>query len=121
MVSVFTYHAGVTQHVRQDSFGRIVLDECESDLEHLQAPAVAGEERQKCRHLLEDEFRSLVGRKGALFLTAVFVDELTAENIDEVAPQMAALFREQAQRSCQELIDTNKEILAAIRTNQGQG
>jgi len=114
MITAFTFGAS-NCNVRQDPFGRIVIDECASDHEHLTAPAPAGQERQQCRALLEDEFRRIVGRKGALFMTVMFVDELTPENIDEVAPQVADAFREQARRGCQEIVDTNRAILEAIK------
>ncbi len=67
-------------HVRRDVFGRIVLDECESDSAHLRfAEAPPGDDRPRCRQLLEELFADLVGRHGTLSVDIFFEDKARPE------------------------------------------
>jgi len=74
------YEDGMTKtfslsgHIRNDHFGRLVVDQCESDNEHLRAPGDGGE-RQTCRNLVEDAFLPFVGKCGRLTITVTLLEE----------------------------------------------
>jgi hypothetical protein len=60
----------LTGHFRRDPFGRTVVDSCISDDEHLRnAITEPGNDRARCRMLLEDLFKGLDGKQGRLDLT----------------------------------------------------
>ena len=63
-------------HFRKDQFGRIVIDQCASDEEHLRnSVAPPGVDRAKCRVLLEDLFRDLIGKTGLMFIDNIEFEE----------------------------------------------
>jgi hypothetical protein len=62
-------------NVRFDHFGRIVLDDCPTDHDHLVDPKAVGEGRPTCRKLLENSFREIVGKNGTLVVTISFYEE----------------------------------------------
>lgn len=64
-------------NVRKDRFGRIVVDLCGSDGEHLTRDLTAEEQadRQKCRYLVEQAFEEFVGKKGTLMVEVTFREE----------------------------------------------
>lgn len=54
----------VQGYIRNDRFGRIVIDTCKSDQEHLRnAEAPPGEDKPKCRVLLEEYFHEYVNER----------------------------------------------------------
>lgn len=60
---------------RLDSFGRIVVDRCESDAEHLISSETDPEHsRPKCRELLEERLAPILGREGLLVMTITFIE-----------------------------------------------
>ena len=63
------YGTYLTGYFRKDAFGRIVVDQCPSDEEHLRSGITyAGDDRAKCRVLLEDLFEKVVGKTGRLYI-----------------------------------------------------
>lgn len=75
----------VSGNIRRDVFGRIVIDECESDSQHLTRPLKPTEtERQLCRHLIEEAFQDLVGKKGTLVLNITFKEDPAPANLVDV-------------------------------------
>lgn len=66
-------------NVRRDNFGRIVLDECTSDGEHLRDDGKFDEfnesGRQQCRQLLEESFAAFVGKRGHLRVKIEFEEQ----------------------------------------------
>lgn len=46
----------LTGYVRRDGYGRLLIDACATDLEHLVKEAQVGEERRTCRKYIEDLF-----------------------------------------------------------------
>ncbi len=89
------------RNIRRDCFGRIVLDTCDSDGEHLRfAEPLPGDDRPRCRELLEEMFAPLIGRRGTLFVSVVFADEITERDLEKrFAP----------------LVETNRELLAMLK------
>jgi len=70
-------------NIRKDHFGRIVVDGCDSDLNHLQnATAKPGEDRAKCRNLLEQYFEKYIGLKGRLSIEISFRPEIPEDPND---------------------------------------
>lgn len=43
-------------YLRKDQFGRVFIDTCQSDEEHLTSPLPPGQERRTCRKYLSDIF-----------------------------------------------------------------
>ena len=41
-------------YLRRDGFGRLYIDSCASDSEHMAKPPELGEERRRCRKYIED-------------------------------------------------------------------
>jgi hypothetical protein len=67
-------------HIRKDYFGRIVVDQCISDEEHLKnGITYEGEDRVGCRVILDDLFERLVGKTGRIWFENVEFDEGPAE------------------------------------------
>jgi len=61
--------------VRRDQFGRIVLDTCKSDEDHLKfSTAKEGDDRARCRMLVEEYFDKMVDKEG-LFTMDISLDE----------------------------------------------
>jgi hypothetical protein len=63
-------------NVRKDDFGRIVVDTCESDGAHLRkdGPLPEGDDRWRCRNLVEQAFDHVVGKKGKLVVSVSLVE-----------------------------------------------
>ena len=60
-------------HVRQDQFGRVFLEACDSDEKHFTQQPEVGEERcAPCRFYLDRFLEKHVGKKGYLLLTFDF-------------------------------------------------
>ncbi len=89
------------RNIRRDCFGRIVMDTCDSDGEHLRfAEPLPGDDRPRCRELLEEMFAPLIGRRGTLFVSVVFADEITERDLEKrFGP----------------LVETNRELLAMLK------
>ena len=63
-------------NVRRDYFGRFVIDTCVSDDDHLlNAQPKPGDDRARCRRLLDESFESLEGLKGRVVVTVEFQAE----------------------------------------------
>ena len=63
-------------NVRRDPFGRIVVDECPSDKAHLRdSVALPGDDRARCRRLVESVLEEHIGQKGKLSISVVFQPE----------------------------------------------
>lgn len=63
-------------NIRKDHFGRIIIDTCVSDVDHLQhAVAKPGDDRARCRQLVEELFNDLEGLKGEVTVTIDFKAE----------------------------------------------
>jgi hypothetical protein len=70
-------------YLRHDSFGRVVIDICPSDQEHLQNPSILSYERSMCRFLLEDLVPAdLLGKKGTWTITVDFEEEEDKEDAE---------------------------------------
>lgn len=54
MSKCFNSRGIIEGYVRKDSFGRVFIDKCASDEEHLSDPRGTGEERPDCRLYLDD-------------------------------------------------------------------
>jgi hypothetical protein len=55
VATIFGYHFGhIKGYIRKDMFGRVFIDTCRTDEEHLIAPLPAGQERRTCRKYLDD-------------------------------------------------------------------
>ena len=53
--AIFGFHDGwLKGYLRKDPAGRIYIDTCASEEEHLTAPLPAGQERRTCRKYLDD-------------------------------------------------------------------
>jgi hypothetical protein len=49
------YSHGKTEgYIRKDTFGRVYIDTCPTDEEHLTSPPPEGQERHTCRKYLDD-------------------------------------------------------------------
>lgn len=60
----------VTGNIRKDGFGRIVVDNCPSDPDHLcESKTDPVQNRPLCRKLVEEAFESFLGKKGTLVMT----------------------------------------------------
>jgi len=60
----------VTGNVRKDHFGRIVVDTCSSDPDHLRESRTdPARNRPLCRKLVEDAFEGFLGKTGTLVMT----------------------------------------------------
>ena len=71
--------AYLTGHFRRDNLGRIVIDQCISDEEHLKnGITYEGDDRARCRIVLDDLFERLVGKTGRLFIENAEFDEAPA-------------------------------------------
>lgn len=44
----------LTGYLRRDQFGRLFIDECQTDEEHLTLPLPEGQERRTCRDYIDD-------------------------------------------------------------------
>ena len=67
MITSILMHRG---YIRKDYFGRIVIDTCKSDEDHLRnSKAKPGYQRAGCRVLVEDNFNEFVGMKGFMKVT----------------------------------------------------
>lgn len=53
----------ITGVVCQDAFGRIYVDTCASDQEHLTTPAAPDQIRTSCRFYIENMFKELIGKE----------------------------------------------------------
>lgn len=64
-------------NIRRDLFGRIVVDTCESDGAHLRkdGPLPAGDDRHRCRRLIEETFTEFEGRSGTLVVRVELVED----------------------------------------------
>jgi hypothetical protein len=72
-----TIDTGFVGNVRKDNFGRIVVDSCESDVDHhLNSVAKPGDDRARCRRLVEEAFAGYVGRRGKMVIAITFEDEV---------------------------------------------
>lgn len=78
----------VEGYVREDGFGRIVIDRCPSDDEHLRsAPTDPEINKPSCRFLLEEFFtrgtaaEEMLGKKGLLRVSFDFIPETDASEI----------------------------------------
>lgn len=47
-------HGRADGYIRKDTFGRIFIDECPTDQEHMLAPVKDGTDRRACRKYLDD-------------------------------------------------------------------
>lgn len=64
-------------NIRKDHFGRIVVDTCESDNAHLRkdGPLPPGDDRWRCRNLVEEALEHVVGKKGKLVVSVSVVED----------------------------------------------
>lgn len=63
-------------HIRTNHGGQIVVDSCLSDNEHLVSGLTDPETNKPvCRRVLEHAFDELVGKKGTLVVSVIFVEE----------------------------------------------
>lgn len=80
--------------VRIDGFGRVVVDKCSSDQEHLTSSVsvydpVSDTSRPKCRHPIEELFQDVNGKRGTLEVTVTFHE--TPTTIEEAGAQVAEM------------------------------
>lgn len=67
-----TYEGNITK----DHFGRIIIDPCPSFEHHIRyAVTKPGDDRARCRVLLEDLFAPFEGKKGKLHIVVSFEQE----------------------------------------------
>jgi hypothetical protein len=65
-----------TGNIRKDHFGRIVIDNCPSDSEHLcDSKTDPVQNRPLCRKLVEEAFEGFLGKTGTLVLTISLKEE----------------------------------------------
>jgi hypothetical protein len=63
-------------NVRRDNFGRFIVDPCSSDNDHLiNSVAKPGDDRARCRRLVEEAFENLEGLNGTVTITVDFKAE----------------------------------------------
>jgi hypothetical protein len=72
-------------YVRRDSFGRVFVDKCATDKEHLTKTPQPGQERTKCRWYVEDLLNSLVDKKGYMSIEISFLP------LEEAKPETKVL------------------------------
>jgi hypothetical protein len=81
--------------IREDNFGRVVIDQCPSDEEHLRsAPTDLETNKPICRHLLEEFFTrgtGIVGKKGRLVVSFKFTEDQDPETIEESVSEYVEL------------------------------
>lgn len=66
----------VSGNIRKDHFGRIVVDSCESDLDHnVNAVPKPGDDRARCRSLVEEAFADFIGKRGTMVVSILFQEE----------------------------------------------
>jgi hypothetical protein len=68
--------------IRSDDFGRVVVDSCPSDKEHL-ISSVTNMETNKptCRSLVEELFKTFLGREGVMAVEVTFLENPPAEDL----------------------------------------
>lgn len=72
-------HVVLSGNFRLDGFGRIVVDHCTSDREHLISSVTDPEHnRPKCRQLLEESLAPILGKTGVLLLNVTFIEDRLA-------------------------------------------
>lgn len=62
-------------YVHQDHVGRIHLDSCATDHEHITKPLQEGEERRNCREYIEELLEPYVGKRGRFSISITFHPE----------------------------------------------
>lgn len=55
--------------LHRDRFGRVFMDMCETETEHLVDPVLSNGERACCRHFITDPLNQFVGKKINLKVT----------------------------------------------------
>lgn len=77
-------------NIRRDQFGRTVVDTCASDGNHLRkdGPLPEGDDRHRCRRLVEEMFTEFEGKRGTLLVRVELIEdgdpeaELIAEAVE---------------------------------------
>lgn len=72
-MTAFNSFAG---NFREDGFGRVVVDTCPSDEEHLRSSKTdPATNRPQCRRLVEEVFAKYLGKSGRLHIEATFYED----------------------------------------------
>lgn len=67
----------VTGNIRKDHFGRIVVDSCPSDPDHLRdSKTDPDQNRPLCRKIVEEAFEGFLGKSGTLVMTISLKEEV---------------------------------------------
>jgi hypothetical protein len=70
--ATYTFHG----NIRRDPFGRVVVDTCPSDGDHLRdSRAIPPDDRARCRTLVENVFQEHIDKRGKLLVTVSFEPE----------------------------------------------
>jgi hypothetical protein len=68
-------------NIRRDHFGRFVVDPCPSDRDHIRdAVAKPGDDRARCRNLVEESLFAFEGKRGTLHVTIELEEDVQAQS-----------------------------------------